>query len=75
MGTDRRDMDEGLRSHPAGKHVIYYRETKRHLVIVRVLHQNMEPERHSRFGTGGPSVAVLDRTATAPPMIRMQLEY
>ena len=46
MGTDRRDMNEGLRSHPVGKHVIYYRETKRYLVIVRVLHQNMEPARH-----------------------------
>lgn len=54
MGTDRRDMDEGLRSHPAGKHVIYYRETKRHLVIVRVLHQNMEPERHLGSEQEGP---------------------
>ena len=47
MGTDRRDMNEGLP--PRGKHVIYYRETKRYLVIVRVLHQNMEPARH--FGS------------------------
>ena len=46
LGTPRDDIDKGLRAHPAGKHVVYYRDTKTELVIVRVLHENMDPGQH-----------------------------
>lgn len=48
MGAPRDDIDKGLRAHPTQKHIIFYRETKTELVIVRVLHQSMEPV--SRLG-------------------------
>ncbi len=43
LGAPRDDIDKGLRARPARKHVIYYRETKTELVIVRILHENMDP--------------------------------
>lgn len=46
MGVDRSDIDGDLRSHPVGQHIVYYRDTRTALVIVRVLHQRMDPNRH-----------------------------
>jgi toxin ParE1/3/4 len=46
IGTRRDDIHTGLRAHPVRKHVIFYRETKTELVIVRVLHESMNPELH-----------------------------
>ncbi len=46
IGTRRDDIDTGLRAHPVRKHVIFYRDTKTELVIVRVLHESMSPELH-----------------------------
>ena len=43
IGTRRDDIHEGLRAHPVGKHVIFYRETKTELTIIRVLHESMNP--------------------------------
>ncbi len=48
LGTPRDNIGMGLRAHRVGKHVIFYRETKNELVIVRVLHESMDPERHLR---------------------------
>ena len=50
LGTARGAIESGLRSHPAGRHVVYYRDSEDTLVIVRVLHQRMGPDIH--FGQG-----------------------
>ena len=46
LGAPRGIIGKGLRAHPVGKHVIFYRETKNELVIIRVFHETMDPERH-----------------------------
>lgn len=46
LGAPRDIIAKGLCAHRVGKHVIFYRETKNELVIVRVLHETMDPERH-----------------------------
>ena len=55
IGTRRDDIHMGLRAQSVQNHVIFYRETKTELVIVRVLHQSMNPELHlkQRDRTGG----------------------
>ena len=37
-GTRRDDIEVGLRGFPAGKYIIYYRESSEHVVISRVIH-------------------------------------
>jgi plasmid stabilization system protein ParE len=44
IGARRDDIHEGLRAHPVRKHVIFYRETKSDVTVVRVLHQSMSPD-------------------------------
>ncbi len=44
IGARRDDIHKGLRAHPRGKHVVFYRKTKTELTIVRVLHGSMCPE-------------------------------
>ena len=46
MGTARDDRREGYRSHRAGRHVIFYRETVAGIEIVRVLHASMDADQH-----------------------------
>ncbi len=46
IGTPRDDIDTGLRAHPVGRHVIFYREVESAVVIVRVLHKRMDLEFH-----------------------------
>ena len=46
IGTQRDDIRKGLRAHPVRKHVIFYRETKTEVTVVRVLHEGMNPELH-----------------------------
>ena len=46
IGARRDDIRTGLRAQSVQKHVIFYRETKTELVIVRILHQSMNPELH-----------------------------
>ena len=46
IGKTRDDISPGLRSHPARRHVIFYREKKTVVEIVRVLHEAMDPDRH-----------------------------
>ena len=55
IGIRRDDIGTGLRAQSVQKHVIFYRETKTELVIVRVLHERMNPELHLKQGdrTGG----------------------
>jgi toxin ParE1/3/4 len=37
-GRTRQDIDSGVRSFPSGNYPIYYRDSKSHVVISRVLH-------------------------------------
>ena len=46
MGAPRDDIGAGLRAHPVQRHVIFYRETKTEVLIVRVLHASMDPGSH-----------------------------
>ena len=43
VGAARDEIADGLRSYRAGRHVIYYRETGSELVVLRVLHESMDP--------------------------------
>jgi toxin ParE1/3/4 len=46
IGTRRDDIHDGLRAHPVRKHIIFYRETKTEVTVVRVLHESMSPDLH-----------------------------
>jgi toxin ParE1/3/4 len=37
-GRSREDIDPGVRSFPSGNYLIYYRESRSHVVISRILH-------------------------------------
>jgi len=37
----------GLRRHEHGKHVLFYREERGSILISRILHQRMLPEKHA----------------------------
>jgi len=40
------DIRKGYLKYPSGSHVIYYREAKSQIEIIRVLHQMMDTNRH-----------------------------
>ena len=44
MGTQRHSLMEGLMSFPYESHTLFYLQQADGIVIVRVLHQRMEPE-------------------------------
>jgi len=44
LGMHRDDIDQGLKSHPVERHMIFYRESVNEIVIVRILHQSMDVE-------------------------------
>jgi toxin ParE1/3/4 len=46
IGRIADEVRRGLRRHEHQKHVIFYREDRKGIVIVRILHQRMLPERH-----------------------------
>ncbi len=46
IGRTRPEVAPGLRSYSHRSHVIYYEVRDDHLLIVRVLHQRMDPARH-----------------------------
>ena len=45
IGRSCDDLAPGLRSHPAGSHVIYYLALQEELFVVRVLHGRRDPRR------------------------------
>jgi len=47
--TTRETLSEGLLSFPYESHILYYKKHARGIVIVRVLHQHMDPLKHLRF--------------------------
>jgi len=46
QGKARPEIHHTLRSHPAGKHIVFYIIKQDHIVIANVLHERMEPSRH-----------------------------
>ncbi len=56
IGTRRDDIRNGLRAQSVRKHVIFYRVTKSEVVIVRVLHESMNPELHLKERDRGRGV-------------------
>lgn len=46
LGTLRDDIRPGYRSVVSGRHVVFYRETKDRIEIVRVLHERMDMHQH-----------------------------
>jgi toxin ParE1/3/4 len=48
LGRPRDEIARGHRSIVQGSHIVFYRTTTRELVIVRILHGHMDPDRHLR---------------------------
>ena len=46
LGIARETLSEGLLSFPYESHILYYKKHARDIVIVRVLHQHMDPVKH-----------------------------
>lgn len=46
LGTTRETLSQGLFSFPYESHILYYKKQARGIVIVRVLHQHMDPVKH-----------------------------
>lgn len=42
----RKDIDAGLFSYRVKKHVIYYRVSEQSILIIRILHTQMDPDKH-----------------------------
>ena len=45
-GRERTDVAPGYRSIPAGRHAVFFRVEPDGVVVVRILHQSMDPGRH-----------------------------
>jgi toxin ParE1/3/4 len=48
LGRSRDELAPDYRSIVQGAHIVFYRTTARELVIVRILHGRMDPDRHLR---------------------------
>jgi len=46
LGKIRPEVYHAIRSLHVGKHVVFYIQKKKHVVIVHVLHERMEPSLH-----------------------------
>jgi len=46
LGIHRDEVDQGLRSHPVERHMVFYRESVNEVIVVRILHQSMDVERN-----------------------------
>ncbi len=46
LGVARDAISQGLLSFPYESHILYYRKHASGIVIIRVLHQHMDPVRH-----------------------------
>lgn len=50
MGRARDEISPGLRSFPAGSHVIYYRVSDTELIVTRIVHGSRDVEDGSTLG-------------------------
>ena len=46
IGRKREEIKNGYFSFMAGSHVIFYRKSKKHVDVIDILHQSMDPYRH-----------------------------
>ncbi|WP_409523871.1 type II toxin-antitoxin system RelE/ParE family toxin [Nitrincola sp. MINF-07-Sa-05] len=46
MGLECPEIAEGVRRHDHQRHTIFYRRREHDILIIRILHQQMEPLRH-----------------------------
>jgi toxin ParE1/3/4 len=46
LGRPSNDVRQGYRKHLAGSHVLFYRIRGGTILVGRILHQRMDPERH-----------------------------
>jgi toxin ParE1/3/4 len=46
LGKPRQEIGTGLSSYRIKEHVVYFRETEREFLIIRILHSRMDPEKH-----------------------------
>ena len=46
LGMARETLSKGLLSFPYESHILYYKKHARGIVIVRILHQQMDPVKH-----------------------------
>ena len=49
QGKSRPEIHHAIRSHPVGKHVVFYMIQMNGIVIVNVLHERMDPDRNLRL--------------------------
>ncbi len=47
IGRPCEDVRRGLRRHEHGKHALFYRQARDGILVSRVLHQRMLPDRHA----------------------------
>jgi toxin ParE1/3/4 len=50
LGRLCNEVRPGLRRHEHGKHVLFYRQERGGILVSRILHQRMLPERHAIDG-------------------------
>ena len=48
MGRSRDEVKPGVRSHPVGSYVIYYRVTRAYISILHIIHGARDPKRAFR---------------------------
>lgn len=46
VGKDRRELLPGMRSLAVGSHTVFFIQEEGVVIIVRILHQRMDPQRH-----------------------------
>lgn len=46
IGLNRKEIKKGYFSFLAGSHMIFYRKATKHIEIIDILHQSMDPYRH-----------------------------
>lgn len=46
IGTAKENLYPSLKGHPMGSHTIYYLKQEATILIVRILHQSMDVEKH-----------------------------
>ena len=46
LGITRETISKGLLSFPYESHILYYKKHARGIVVVRILHQHMDPLKH-----------------------------
>lgn len=46
VGIKRDDIVNGLYCFPVQKHIIFYRETEKEFIVIRILHSQMDTKKH-----------------------------